>query len=355
VEIPEVAAAKVQHDLHAVCCGCGRVHTAPRPEGVGPGPVSYGVNLRAFCVYLLVAHALPVERCAELVAAVSGAAPSPGFVHGLLARAAAAAAPANTATRALVLLAHAASCDETPLRVGPRKTKKHLLVACTELYTSFLLGDRSLDTFKKSLLPDLAGVIVHDRYQNYDSAAFHPGGHQLCTQHLIRDLEDARGRHPGAVWPGQAQEALRGLIHAANAARDAGAAEIEAGLRGRLAGEFRSAVRVGLSEVAPAPRGTRQPPGRALLEVLRDREGDVLRFAYDLRVPPTSNQAERDLRPAKTQENVSGRLQSERVTRHRYDVKGYLSTAAKHGVDKIKAVRGALLGRPWMPPVPDLA
>ena len=51
-------------------------------------------------------------------------------------------------------------CDETPLRVGaahPRRGKKkaerYLLVACTELYTHYLLGDRSLDTFKASVWP----------------------------------------------------------------------------------------------------------------------------------------------------------------------------------------------------------
>jgi hypothetical protein len=48
--------------------------------------------------------------------------------------------------------------------------------------------------------------------------------------------------------------------------------------------------------------------------VLRDRQADVLRFAHDLAVPPTSNQAERDLRPAKCQQNVSGRLTSEQRT-----------------------------------------
>ena len=37
-----------------------------------------------------------------------------------------------------------------------------------------------------------------------------------------------------------------------------------------------------------------------LLEVLGDREEDVLRFVGDLRVPPTSNQAERDVCPART-------------------------------------------------------
>ena len=86
--------------------------------------------------------------------------------------------------RALITLAYAVCCDETPLRVGPatpaagkKKAERYLLVACTELYTHYLLGDRSLDTFKAFVVADLAGsVIVHDRYQNYDSAAARHAG-----------------------------------------------------------------------------------------------------------------------------------------------------------------------------------
>jgi transposase len=98
-----------------------------------------------------------------------------------------------------------------------------------------------------------------------------------------------------------------------------------------------------------------QPPARLLLECLRDREADVLRFLSDLRVPPTSNQAERDVRPAKTQQKISGRLRSEQATRHRYAIRGYISTAAKHGVSALTAMRDALTGNPWMPPVPAQA
>ncbi|WP_219420495.1 IS66 family transposase, partial [Pseudonocardia nigra] len=89
-----------------------------------------------------------------------------------------------------------------------------------------------------------------------------------------------------------------------------------------------------------------------LLKVLRDREDDVLRFAHDLRVPATSNQAERDLRPAKIQQKISRRLTSEQRTTDRFRIRGYLSTAAKHGLNTMDALRGAVLGRPWMPPDP---
>jgi transposase len=39
-------------------------------------------------------------------------------------------------------------------------------------------------------------------------------------------------------------------------------------------------------------------------------------------------------------------------TRDRYTILGYLSTAAKHGLDKITALRDALTGQPWMPALP---
>jgi transposase len=69
-------------------------------------------------------------------------------------------------------------------------------------------------------------------------------------------------------------------------------------------------------------------------------------------VLPTSNQAERDLRPSKVQQNISGRLTSEDRTRDRYTIRGYLSTAAKHHRDVMTDLRAALTGRPWMPELP---
>lgn len=57
------------------------------------------------------------------------------------------------------------------------------------------------------------------------------------------------------------------------------------------------------------------------------------------KVPPTSNQTERDLRPAKIQQNISGRLTSEKRTKDRYRIRGYLSTTAKYGHNVMDALR----------------
>jgi len=87
-EIPQVSVKVTQYDQHQVRCGCGRLHTAERPEGARAGVVGYGPNLQAFAVYLMVVHFVPAHRCVQLLASLTGATPSTGFVHGMLARAA---------------------------------------------------------------------------------------------------------------------------------------------------------------------------------------------------------------------------------------------------------------------------
>ena len=355
-DLPEAWAETTQYDRHEVECPCGSRHVADAPPGAAgaPGTVTYGLNFQAWCVFLLVMHHVPVERCAGILESMSGTRPSDGWVHALLDRAAKAVAAANKTIRALILLAHVICGDETPVRAGPgpKTRKKYLQVACTSLLTYYFLGDRDLASFKDFIYSDLHGtVVVHDRYVNYDS--FSGISHQLCCQHLLRDLEDAAQSYPDAIWPGQIADALRGLIHAANVARGQGLAAVPAEMTAEHLKLFRRGVTVGLSQVRRVPGAkSKQPPARTLLECLRHREADVLRFLTDTAIPPTSNQAERDLRPSKTQQKISGRLRSEKTTRDRYAIRGYASTAVKHGIDVFTAIRDALAGNPWIPPIP---
>ena len=94
--------------------------------------------------------------------------------------------------------------------------------------------------------------------------------------------------------------------HHANLAREAGRDGIDPAVRDTLIKEFTDGVKVGLSDTTShGDRGPGERKARLVLQVLRDREADVLRFTHDLRVPPTNNQAERDLRPSKTQQKIS--------------------------------------------------
>ncbi|MGW0633348.1 IS66 family transposase [Streptomyces sp. NPDC002758] len=359
-EIPLVSMSVVQYDQHAVACECGRVHTAKRPEGAGAGRVEYRPNLRAYAVYLLAVHFVPVHRVVEILTSLTGATPSAGFVHALLRRAARALSACDFAIRTLITLAFAVCADETPLKVGPatpapgkKEAKGYLHVACTDLYTHFLLGDRSMRTFRQTVPADLepGAVAVHDRYQAYDSAQLGELNHQLCLAHVLRDLAGAAELYPGQPWPGQLADELRELIHRANQARMRGETSLPQRIKDLGVRGLRAAARIGLGHTEHLNDdrpGARK--ARLLLEAFREREEDFLRFTTDLRIPPTSNQAERDLRPSKIQENISGRLTDLERTKDRYLIRGVLSTAAKHAANPLTVLRDAFTGTTWLPP-----
>ncbi len=359
-EIPVTPAERVQHDLHTLRCSCGREHTAARPQGVPDAPLSIGPRLRALAVYLVVFQHVPVERCRDLIADVTGAAVSAGFIHSCLAKAAELAADVVRLIRTLITAAAVAGFDETTLRSGPAGEKKYVHGAFTEQYSAFWLGTRSLESMRQAgILPSFAGVVVSDRYQNYFHECWeHIAGNQACLSHLLRDYEDCAETYPGAIWPAQAQRALRGLIHAWHAAREQGLDAIPADTRKPLEHEFRHAVLAGLASVprVPGPKNsTKQKPGRELLEFCRDRRSDVLLFTEDTGIWPTNNISERGVRPLKTQQKVSGRLTSDDVTQDRLDIRSYIDTARKHGRNAFAVLCDLMTGKPWRPPAQALS
>ncbi|GAB3681618.1 IS66 family transposase [Saccharopolyspora tripterygii] len=358
-DLPEVRLTVWQHDVHRVRCACGTEHLGALPGEVPDTPLSYGPNLRSLVVYLLVYQHIPVQRCVQLIADLTGGkGPSGGFVHGMLTRCARATDEVVNTIRSLITMAHVAGFDETTLRVGPAgSTRKYVLSASTETATAYHMGGRDLDSFADAaILPHFAGIAVHDRYSNYFHSRWqHLAGHQACVAHLLRDFADAAEAYPDEHWPHQAQRALRSLIKAWHEARRTGVAEIDAQLSGPLITEFDHAVKVGISRVprVPGPRNsTAQRPGRELLEFCRDRQADVLRFSTDTRIWPTNNISERDLRPTKTQQKISGRLTSETVTQDRLNIHTYIDTARKQGVNVMTALHRAITGNPWRPTLP---
>jgi transposase len=77
----------------------------------------------------------------------------------------------------------------------------------------------------------------------------------------------------------------------------------------------------------------------------------ILRFATDLSVNWTNNQAERDVRPVKIQQRTSGgawrTLQG--LTEFAV-VHSYLATAHKCGKDKYQVLTELFTTGPWLPP-----
>jgi len=239
--------------------------------------------------------------------------------------------------------------DETSSNVNGARWWLH--VAATPWLTAYHLhpsrGRVAVTEF--GVLPGYRGTAVHDSLALYDG--YTQARHALCGAHLVRELTAASEAHPDRIWPEQAIRVLHDLNIAAHHARRQGQPQIPPEIADPLHRSFRHAVIVGLAE-HPSRPGPRQSPARNLLQRLAARAEQVLLFARDLTVPFTNNQAERDLRPTKTQLKISGCHRSADTARAWMAIRGYISTARKHGHNVLQALHDAITGNPWTPPLP---
>ena len=86
----------------------------------------------------------------------------------------------------------------------------------------------------------------------------------------------------------------------------------------------------------PPPGSNRrvaQSPPHNLLKRLREKRDDVLRFITDLRVLFDKNQAERNIRMPKRQQEVAGGLRTNTGLARFAAIRSYLSTLHSQGAD----------------------
>ncbi len=353
-DLPEIRLVVTEHRLHQRRCGCGALTTAAAPAEA-TGPACYGPNLTALAAYLLTYQHLPIARACALLTEVTGMAVSTGWVSSVLGRIAPRLASFTDATQAAIAAAPVAHFDETGLRVLGKNRWLHS--ASTAWLTAYFLHEKrgrdAIDAF--GILDGFAGVAVHDGwhpYRTYDLT------HALCNAHHQRELQAAAEAHPERSWPEALSAVLDELNAAAHTARDLDLDRIPEEVLTSLTSRYDTYVQAGL-RLHPRnhrghPQGGRpsQSPARRLLDRLEKYRGDVLRFAFDLTVPFTNNQAERDIRMTKTQLKVSGGWRTEHGASTWLTVRSYVSTVGKNGLNVITALRDAITGNPWLPTSP---
>jgi transposase len=350
-DLPPVRVHVVEHRLQRRACACGVVTVAPAPAGVR-APAVYGPRLRAVAVYFLHVQHLPLARTARLLAEIFDVAVSEGFLTNLLTAAGAAATPFVDRAREALVAADVAHFDETGVRIDGRLQWLHSASTgrLTLLRTDSRRGREGTDAL--GVLPAFAGVAVHDgwiAYRQYDQAA-----HALCNAHHLRDLAAVIERDPTQTWAVELAELLTDANRAAHAARDAGQAALDRPVLHRLHTRYGELIKVAqTAHPPPPPTGKSGSPrlGKTggLIRRLDTQRDEVLRFATDLRVPFTNNQAERDLRMAKLQMKISGCWRTPGGAETFCALRSYVATVRKNGAHVLTALTTLLAGEPWLP------
>jgi len=355
VDLPPLKIEVTEHQIETkICPDCSHVNQSAFPEGVQQ-PVQYGPNLKALVVYLTQFQLLPYDRTRQLFADLFDHPVSTGTLVNINQSCAERLQPVEAQIITQLRQAPVIHCDETGVRLN--KEPHWLHVVSTERLTYYFIhrkrGKEAMD--EMNVLPDFHGTAVHDfwsPYFRYDCR------HGVCNAHILRELTAAEER-TNQTWPKQLAQLLNEMNQGVQQASATGEA-LEPAQRQQFEERYQQLIEQGWRENPPlsAPPGPRKR-GRPkktktqnLLDRLEEHQESVLAFLHDPQVPFTNNQAEQDVRMAKVQQKISGTFRSTDGAQTFCRIRGYISTARKHAVSTLEAIRSVFNGTPFVPEQP---
>lgn len=334
-DVPPPQLDVTEHRLAQVTC-CGLVQTGTYPAEV-TASVQYGAGVRALVTKLSVEHRMPLEQISQLFGDMYGYDLNSATVEDALERAYDLAEVVEAQIVAQLKHAPLAHFDETGIRVAGKLHWLHTAATdtLTHLYVHEKRGVEAL-TAEAAVLKDFNGIAVHDCWQAY--FPFTQAQHALCGAHLLRELQGLWEN--GSDWAEDMHGLLLMLYRMPRPLVD----DEQTRLHYRL-------ILAQADAEEPPPQASKrgrpkQSTGRNLLNRLRQHEAGVLAFALEPDIPFTNNQAERDLRPAKVKQKISGCFRTKTGASVYARLQAVMSTFRKQGLNVFATLRHLFLGKP---------
>jgi len=342
-DLPQPKLEVTEYQVIQQTCSCGCIHRGQLPLGINAS-VQYGAGVRALTVLLNNSCQLSFQKISTLFEDLFGYDLNESTVvsnnevaYGRL---------SSTENQIKEILVHSpiVHFDETGMLVAGKL--KWLHTACNALFTYLFVSEKrggKAHNASVSILPNFKNWAIHDCYGTYFT--YTNCRHALCGAHLLRELQAQieQGKH----WATQLNAFLLDLYHRSEKGK--GTVPQIAAEKQKWLQMCQKAVQLEellLPKNDPAKKKKRGRVARgkalALLDRLILHSDAVLAFAEFDTVPFTNNQAERDIRPAKTKQKVAGSFRTIAGAATYARIQGFISTCRKHQLNVFKELRAAL-------------
>ena len=325
------------------CPGCDARTRGRFPENM-PGPLQYGDGIKALTIDLLVVQMLSLNRCTELVQAMTGIKMSQATCLGYIDRLYDSLEPWEASAKDL-LTRPALHADETGIRVNRKNWWLH--VTRDGILTLKILHSKrdkeSIDSF--GFIPFYTGTLIHDRWAAYFADKLCK--HQVCESHLLRDITFVVDSN-NYRWVRLMKKLLCECCDAVNKSETGVLSEAECR---KYVKRYRTILTQGGKEMPEIPKRRDGKRGRIaksdahnLHEALSILEECVLRFMSDPDVSFTNNTGEQKIRMSKVKIKVSGCFRTEHYAHAWCRITSYLDSMGALGYNPLVAIQIALAG-----------
>jgi len=325
IDLPPIEPVVTEHRVYKKECSCGHITMSSLPGGL-QAPVSYGPMIESLTGYFHSRQYIPFLRMQEIFRDIFSVPISEGGIHCLLNRLSSKALPLYHRIREMIKNSLVVGTDETGGKLNGKKIwiwtwqNDRLTWLCGSNNRGYKTIEENFpEGFKKS-------VFVHDCWKSHFQTDVQT--HQLCTAHLLRELNyfEERCNHR---WPVRFRKLLLDGIN----------------LKEKLApGDYYQPLKERTKLENRLEKLLAYEIDEKLKELVSFRKrmlkykDFILTFLYYPKVPPDNNGSERAIRNVKVKQKISGQFKSWKGVDNFMILRSITDTALKNDQNVLRAL-----------------
>ena len=337
VDLAEIKIEVTEHQAQTTKCKCGKVYREEFPHGIS-APIKYGNTIKALATYFITQQLLPVQRTKQIFKDILNVDLSEATLQSYTVDAYEGLETTDKAIQDKIIESPIMHADETGCDVNKELWWIHSLSNLEYTWYS-CEAFRGKDAVSvANVISRFKGRLIHDGWKSY---LHYVCKHALCNAHHLRELVfiDEDLKQP---WAFKMKKLLLDIKKTVDEAYEKGKEKLSDEILNKYRNLYLLTIRQGYAiqplplKRKPGQRGRiKQPPGKNLLDRLREHIDEVLAFMYDFTVPFTNNLAERDLRMVKVKLKISGCFRTHFGAQVFCRIRSYLSTLRKKNLNII--------------------
>jgi len=188
--------------------------------------------------------------------------------------------------------------------------------------------------------------VVHDHNKvNYNEEYVYVNVE--CCVHLERDLERVKQNIDESTWSKKLKELFSNYNKKRNEYITKGIESFSFEETNEFMIKFDEYILLGLEENKKHGKSHYFTNEKTLLSRLMEYRDNYTYWLYDFSIPYTNNEAERTLRGVKTKMKVSGQFQNIENAKYYANIKSYIETCHRNGINEAEALTRLLDGNPY--------
>jgi transposase len=297
IDIPPLYTITTEYRTYEGLCSCGCATAVPFPSYVKPG-ISYGPNIEAMIAYLSVRQFVSMVRIQEFFSGIYNLSISQGTIQNKLKSFHEKCMVRLQGIKDELKTSKWVGTDETWITVNGKKAWFWVWRNAHAVYMKFS-SDRKQQTIFEEFATGLENtILVHDRYAAHFNTKVQ--SHQLCTAHLVRDL-NAIIELKQSDWPLSFKHLLLDALELNRKMKQNPKASYQ---------EEISQIKTRAATLLEEPPEKHKQKLRAFIKAMKKYKDYLFKYLDEPDVPPDNNISERAIRNSKVKLKVAGQFKT---------------------------------------------